>query len=233
MIPSTSTPEIHQLDVVSVRQLLLDWWSENKADYPWRRRIPIWQAIAVEIMLQRTRAEQVMPVFREFRRRYRSANEFAKASCDELKELIRPLGLEWRTDGLYALAKVAGRNHGRFSSDASELQQLKGVGPYVAAAVSSLHAGRRAVIIDSNVVRLLCRLKDVEFDGETRRKYWLNNLADELTPDCPREYNYALLDLSMTVCTPRSPSCRTCPLSKMCFTGQKTIRTDEALEIVE
>jgi len=69
MTPLTSTPEIHQLDVVSIRESLLEWWSKHKVNYPWRRRIPMWQAIVAEIMLQRTKANQVVPVFSEFQHR--------------------------------------------------------------------------------------------------------------------------------------------------------------------
>ena len=36
----------------------------------------------------------------------------------------------------------------------------------------SLHANRRAVLIDSNIVRVLCRLVGAAYNGETRRKRW-------------------------------------------------------------
>ena len=80
--------------------------------------------------------------------------------------------------------------------------------------------GADAVIIDSSVVRVLCRLTGADYGPETRRKAWLRKLADDLTPDDARNYNYSLLDLSMKVCTPRSPGCDICPLSSICVTGR-------------
>jgi len=220
MTPLTSTPEIHQLDVVSIRESLLEWWSKHKVNYPWRRRIRMWQAIVAEIMLQRTKANQVVPVFSEFQRRYKTAKQFSAATHEELKDLMRPLGLEWRTGGVYSLARASAKNRGRFPRDVVGLQELKGVGPYAAAAVASMHAGRRAVIIDSNVVRVLCRLIGSDYGPETRRKTWLKELADYLTPEDARSYNYALLDLSMKVCTPRTPVCELCPVVNLCVTGR-------------
>jgi A/G-specific adenine glycosylase len=100
-----------------------------------------------------------------------------------------------------------------------DLVDLPGVGPYVASAVISLHIGNRAVIVDSNVVRVLSRITGAKYNAETRRQKWLLDLADYLTPKYPREYNYALLDLGIQVCSPRIPACDRCPLVEMCRTA--------------
>ncbi len=74
------------------------------------------------------------------------------------------------------------------------------------------------MIVDSNVVRLLCRLTGQSYDGETRRKAWLRTLADRLTPrDSFRDFNYAMLDHAMLVCTVEDPGCRDCVLSAGCW----------------
>ncbi len=73
------------------------------------------------------------------------------------------------------------------------------------------------MIIDANVVRVICRLVGEPYDGETRRKRWLMDLAERLTPERTfRDYNYALLDLAMVVCLPAAPRCRACPLAAVC-----------------
>jgi len=49
-------------------------------------------------------------------------------------------------------------------------------------------------------------------------------LANSLTP--PRafqSYNYSVLDFTMTICSPRNPSCATCPLLAYCCFGQRRI----------
>lgn len=173
------------------------------------------------MFLQRTRASQVVPVFNEFRRKYRSASQFAQASEAEIAELIAPLGLRWRAPLLHQLAEELGARRGRLPHDQQTLEQLPGVGPYAAAAVLSFHAGQRAVIVDANVVRVLCRLVGEPYDAETRRKGWLMELAEELTPPRTfRDYGYGLLDLADSICRSGSPRCSNCPLNTVCATAR-------------
>ena len=101
------------------------------------------------------------------------------------------------------------------------LTELPAVGNYASAATMSLHKGDRAVIIDANSVRIASRLIGQPYDGETRRKRWLVELLESLTPstDC-RKFNYALLDLGALICRPKAPKCSECPLNLECLTGQ-------------
>lgn len=183
-------------------------------------RLPLWQALVAEVLLHRTRAAQVVPVFERLRRKYRSASAFGRATASEIEELARPLGLRWRGRLLRQLASDLGELRGRLPLELDDLQRLPGVGPYGAAATLSLHANRRAVIVDANVVRVLCRLVGMSWDAETRRKAWIWVLADRLTPEHDfRAYNYALLDLAMTICRPGKPRCSSCPLTDLCATA--------------
>lgn len=128
-------------------------------------------------------------------------------------QVIGSLGLRWRSRLMLRLARELNAR-GPVPSEESLLIELPGVGPYAAAAFLSLHANRRASIIDSNVVRWLCRVTGRNMDGETRRKKWIKQLADELTPRTNfREYNYAVLDFTMRICG-RAPRCDVCPLAK-------------------
>ena len=205
---------------MAFRATILSWGADHHQDLPWRGNLPIWLGLVTEILLQRTRASQVVPVFKEFRRRYKSAKEFSEAGREEIVGLIAPLGLRWRAPLLYELAQQLSVRSGRVPLDLETLQTLPGIGPYSASATLSLHANRRAVIIDSNIVRVLCRITGKPYDGETRRKRWIWDLAQRLTPDQGfKEYNYALLDFSMIVCRPKSPRCKKCPLLSMCRYG--------------
>lgn len=210
-----------------VRRRVLRWGPAHWQDFPWRHSLPLWQGLVAEVLLQRTRSAQVVPVFREFRQRYPSAARFSRATAMELAVLIAPLGLRWRVPLLHRLANDIGRRRGRIPTKREELENLPGVGPYAAAATLSFHGGKRAAIVDANVVRVLCRLTGMPFDGETRRKRWMIELADRLTPPRAfRRYNYALLDLAMTVCMAGQPRCRSCPLSPTCVRGQQELKLD-------
>ena len=199
---------------------LTSWGRRNWREYPWREKLPLWQALVAEVMLQRTRADQVAPTFRRFREQYPSPAALGSASDAEISGLIEPLGLRWRGRILYQLAHEIARLDGELPLDQKALEALPGVGPYAAAATLSLHANRRAVLIDSNIVRVLCRLVGSEYDGETRRKRWLRELAEAMTPPrAHRSYNYAVLDLAALVCRPRAPKCDECPILTWCRTG--------------
>lgn len=120
---------------------------------------------------------------------------------------------------MYRLLQQLAASGGTVPLNEAELRGLPGVGEYCAAALVSLHAGQRAVVIDSNIVRVLARLIGRPYDGETRRKKWLRDLAAALTPALDHtDYNYGLLDIAMTTCRAR-PQCNACPIAFACVTG--------------
>jgi A/G-specific adenine glycosylase len=215
-----------------VSHRLLPWGAQHFQSFPWRERIPDWQALLAEILLQRTRASQVVPVFDRLATTFISDNPAAKRKDEEILEILGPLGLHWRRRLLLKLRQELLARNLSVPTTREELLTLPGVGPYIAAAMLSLHLNRRAVIIDSNVVRVLCRLVGRSYDGETRRKTWLKELADRLTPqEGHRAYNYALLDLAMTVCVPNRPLCRKCPLADICeFSGARATTKEHAFD---
>ncbi len=162
----------------------------------------------------------MVPVFVDLIERYGSVDTLRTVSESDVEGLIAPLGLRWRVPHIAALLRTIAASRGVLPTTKRELEDLPGVGDYIAAATLSLHMGRRAVIIDSNVVRLLARLLGCRYDGETRRQGWLRSFADTLTPPRAfRDYNYALLDLSMTICLPKQPLCDHCPIRRYCGTG--------------
>ena len=201
---------------------MLSWGAAHAQSFPWRAPgLPIWQGLVAEFLLLRTRADQAAPVFESIQRQYPDARSFGDAPEDRLHEMIASLGLRWRRPLFVQLARAVADCDGNVPTTVEELKELPGVGAYVAAATAALHGSRRAAIVDANIVRLLCRLTGQEYDGETRRKRWLVDLADRLTPEVEfRDYGYAALDLSMIVCRPRRPLCVHCPLLDLCVTGR-------------
>jgi A/G-specific adenine glycosylase len=214
------------LDVSAIQERLLNWGAENRREFPWRTRIPFWQGLLVEVLLQRTRAAQVTPVFKSLKQQFPVAHRLTDMTTTDADEFFSSLGLTWRATHFVQLAWEIGRRRGRLKRDYLELQKLPGVGPYAAAAALSLHGEVRHEIVDSNTVRIVCRLLGNEFDAETRRKRWVHNALESITPELEfRAFNFALLDLGAEVCRPRNQLCDSCPLLDLCVTGQS--RTSE------
>ena len=203
---------------------MIAWGRANFVQYPWRSPgRDRWLGLVAEVLLQRTRVDQVVPVYEEFARRYPSPTLLLREKPDALRQVVGSLGLHWRTPLLMRMASDVAML-GAPPDRIEELTDLPGVGPYAAAAYLSFHRGVRAPIVDSNVVRWLGRVFDFPTDPETRRKRWLIELADALTPARAfRAYNYAVLDLSMTICS-ATPHCTKCPLAN----GLCTFRAAQA-----
>jgi len=202
--------------IPAFRAALLAWFDVHARDFPWRRdRTPYRTAIA-ELMLRRTRAEQVAPVYQSFVSRYPSLSDAARADPADIQAILSPLGLRWRAQNAVDFIREASVRYGdEVPTDPESLQTLPGAGPYVASAVSCFASGGRDALIDANVVRVLGRVFGLPIHGEARRRKAMRDLARAaVDPQRPADYHYALLDLGATVCTARRPKCGGCPLAK-------------------
>ncbi len=194
-----------------LRAAIIRWGRQHYASFPWRDTRNRWHALVAEIMLQRTRAEQVLPAYLSFTDKYPCPEDYAH---DPEAQAFATLGLHWREEILRKLAcELAGRE---IPDGRDELLALPGIGDYIAAAFRSLHLGLHDVIIDSNVVRIYGRFFGFETNGETRRKPWLRELAERITPRRAfRAYNYGLIDFTREVCRPVADH-SACPIRHGC-----------------
>lgn len=195
------------------RNLLIAWWRENARAYPWRQERTAYRTVIAELMLRRTQADQVVPVYRLFLERYPSLAIAAAADPEEVRTLLYPLGLAWRAENIVAFLREAHRRHGNaLPADIELWYALPGVGDYVGAAVVCFALGQAVPIIDTNVVRVLGRIFGLDTRGEARRRKTMRDMAQRaLDPQHPAEYNYAVLDFAAKICTARKPHCEKCP----------------------
>jgi A/G-specific adenine glycosylase len=220
---SSSIPVISPSDAKRISRILIQWGKKNFQNFPWRTAEKGWHALLAEVLLQRTRAKNVVPVYLKFIARFPEPADLAAEDLATIEQIIYPLGLKWRAPLIKKLGQELAFRNATVPDHLDELLKLPAVGTYAAAAWLSFHGYKKAVIIDANVVRLICRLVGEPMDGETRRKKWLINLADLLTPYRNwKQYNYAVLDFTMQICT-KKPKCPICPLLKYCRFGQEVI----------
>jgi A/G-specific adenine glycosylase len=201
--------------------LLLAWYDRHRRHLPWRSApghpadpYAVWLS---EIMLQQTTVQAVKAYFEAFLVRWPRVEDLAAASSDDIMRAWAGLGYYSRARNLHACAKVvAGEYGGRFPDTEESLRALPGIGPYTAAAIAAIAFGRRAVVVDGNVERVVTRLFAIE-EPLPRAKPTIRAAADGLTPDLRAgDFAQAMMDLGATVCTPRRPACSLCPLNAGC-----------------
>ena len=126
------------------------------------------------------------------------------------------LGYYARARNLIACAREVARRGGRFPDTEAELLELPGIGRYTAAAIAAIAFGRRAVVVDANVERVVSRLFAVEAPLPGAREE-IYRRTDILVPEAGAgDFAEAMMDLGATLCTPRAPDCARCPLSGAC-----------------
>jgi A/G-specific adenine glycosylase len=200
---------------------LLRWYDAQGRDLPWRVRgggpVDPYRVWLSEIMLQQTTVAAVRPYFERFTGRWKTVAALAAAEDAEVMTAWAGLGYYARARNLLACARAVTTQHGgRFPESGSELRKLPGIGLYTAAAIAAIAFGRRAVVVDGNVERVLSRLHAVATPLPAA-KADLYCLADILTPDLRSgDYAQAMMDLGATVCTPRAPRCGACPVRGHC-----------------
>jgi A/G-specific adenine glycosylase len=208
--------------LAAITSKLLRWFSKNGRRFPWREtfeRPDPYIVLFTEIMLQRTKAEQVIPVYLEFVRRYPTFEILAKAPRRDVEHLFSRLGLVWRAKKVTELVEfLQGHFHGRIPDDPLMLRELPGVGDYVAKAVLCYAFGKNEAPIDTNVVRVISRLFGKRLNPDLgRRNKTILSLTQSLVPKGKdaRSFNLALLDLGALICRTR-PRCDECPLNLEC-----------------
>jgi A/G-specific adenine glycosylase len=197
------------------RTRLLAWYDGHARHLPWRESRDPYRVWLSEIMLQQTRVAAVIAHYHEFLRRFPSVEKLARAREASVLAAWSGLGYYRRARMLHAAAKVVVRERGgRFPETAEGLRELPGVGRYTAAAIASIAFGEAVAVVDGNVERVLQRFSGQPLGGE---ELWFAAEA-LLDRKRPGDFNQAMMELGATMCTPRAPSCLTCPVVDLCAT---------------
>jgi A/G-specific adenine glycosylase len=220
-IPNTH-PLKRSKEVTSFQDSLLGWYNEYQRDLPWRSDPSLYKTVISEFMLQQTRVSTVLPYFDNWLKKFPDFNALANATEEEVLKSWEGLGYYSRARNLHKLAKIA-TTWKAPPETVKEWMTLPGVGPYIAAAVTSIALGKAEAVCDGNLVRVLSRIFaiDEEFkDGATAQKK-LQPIAQSLVDqERPGDYNQAMMELGATVCHRQSPLCLTCPVLEFCNSGR-------------
>lgn len=194
------------------------WAAENLRDFPWRNTKDPYKILVAELLLQKTNAATVAPVYQKLIDRYPTLNDLAVAPAEDVTTLLQPLGLNFRADRLSRLTQVVLEWYGgKIPTTEAQLLELPGVGKYTAKSVCTHAFGQRKAVLDTNVARILERFFGFSGGRVKSRCPKLQLAAEELAPKTKlSEWNLALLDFGAIVCTARNPHCAKCPLRQQC-----------------
>ena len=198
---------------------LLAHYDHSARALPWRSppgSLPdpysVWLS---EVMLQQTTVATVKPRFRRFIERWPTVEALATAPDEEVLHEWAGLGYYARARNLIACARTVAAQGG-FPRTEAELRKLPGLGSYTAAAIAAIAFGQRAVVIDTNVARVIARYHGIEHTLHEARQQ-VRMLADAMTPaDRAGDFAQAMMDLGATICRPKKPECDSCPLADDC-----------------
>jgi A/G-specific adenine glycosylase len=203
-----------------VSAALLDWYDGHARVLPWRVAgtgpadpYRVWLS---EVMLQQTTTAAVAPYFGRFTARWPTVEALAGAPEEDVMAEWAGLGYYSRARNLVACARVVAERGG-FPDSEDELRKLPGLGAYTAAAVAAIAFGRRAVVVDANVERVVARLFAIDQPPPGARPA-IRAAAGRITPtQRAGDFAQAMMDLGATICTARAPKCLLCPLPRDCL----------------
>lgn len=200
--------------------LILNWYISNRRDLPWRKDKNPYHVWISEIMLQQTRIEAVIDCYHRFLKKLPTISDLATISEDELLKLWEGLGYYSRARNLKkAAVKIMNEYHGVFPSDYSSIIQLPGIGEYTAGAISSICFNQKEVAIDGNVMRVYCRVLNLDLDvSDLKVKKEIAKEIKKILPTNSGDFNQGIMELGETICIPGGvPKCNDCPLKKKCL----------------
>jgi A/G-specific adenine glycosylase len=231
---------------------LLDWFSSNARDLPWRRTHDPYAIWVSEIMLQQTQVKTVIPFWERWLRELPTIETAAKAPSAKIHKLWEGLGYYTRVRNLQKAALSILEQHGGvFPKTFDEVLALPGIGRYTAGAICSIAFNQPMPLLDGNVIRVLTRVFGIaENPKEKATNALLWKLAEALVNEAEKQgsrgsrpakvitpvfhwenqacsaLNQSLMELGALVCTPRNPQCLICPARGIC-TAFKEGRTAE------
>jgi A/G-specific adenine glycosylase len=200
---------------------ILSWYDEHARDLPWRSpSASAWSVMVSEFMLQQTPVARVLPVHEEWLRRWPTPADLAAEPAGEAVRAWGRLGYPRRALRLHAAATALVAEHGGEVPESYDaLRALPGVGDYTAAAIATFAHGRRHVVLDTNVRRVLTRVatgRELPAPSVTKAERAL--AADLLPHDEPTAatWSVAVMELGALVCTATGPRCGACPVADLC-----------------
>lgn len=218
-------PKIDKVRVTAFQDRIMDWFRRNKRKFPWREpeRSP-YEILIAEIMLQKTKAENIVDTYLNFIKKYPDFQALSRARLGELSNILKVLGLSnVRSKSIFRLTKEIVML-GKIPRERETLLKLPGIGPYIANAFLVSAHDRRLAVVDTNVRRLYKRLFSFESCRDPRRDKRIWIFAERMLPsNSCKEFTWSLMDFCASICKAKDPLCPSCPLNDICDYGEEVL----------
>lgn len=199
---------------------LINWYTVNKRDLPWRSTNNPYYIWLSEIILQQTQVVQGTPYYHAFTSQFPTVYDLANANEEDVLKLWQGLGYYSRARNLHWSAKyIVNELDGVFPDTYKDILKLKGVGDYTASAIASICFNEVTAVVDGNVYRALSRIFGIETpinstSGQKEFKALAQQLIDKQQPAI---FNQAIMEFGARQCKPKNPDCSVCPFKTSCL----------------
>lgn len=209
----------NELKYIKIHERLIEWGTKNLREFPWRKTQDPYKVFIAEILLHRTKADQVEKIYNDFIKKYPDFQSICKSTPEKIVKELFCLGLSWRSKYLHEIScQILRKYGGKLPTDKEELLKLPGVGPYIASAFLCFTYGSPEPMLDTNIVRVIGRVFGLEItDSSRRNKKFKFHMRGLIELEDPRLFVFSLLDFAEAICKPKHPLCENCPLNNVCY----------------
>ncbi|MFP4029538.1 MAG: A/G-specific adenine glycosylase [Candidatus Brocadiia bacterium] len=208
---------------------LLQWYSRNRRELPWRDDPSPYEVWVSEVMLQQTVVGSVIGRFEQWMSEFPGIRDVAEAEKQEVLSMWEGLGYYQRARHLHEAAQViVSKYGGRIPCDREALLDLPGIGPYIASAIRSLAFAIDDVALDANLKRVFMRLLALPGmpQDSSVRKTAKSAAQQAMPPRRSADFNQGLMDFGTAICRPGSPLCGKCFASGDCAAYQEGVQEE-------
>lgn len=181
-----------------------------------------WQLLIATILSAQCTDARVNIITKDLFQKYRSLEEFANASQEELEQDIHTAGFyKNKAKNIIACAKrIVEVYGGEVPGKIEDLTTLAGVGRKTANVIRGNIYHEPSIVVDTHVKRISNKLGFTKQQDPEKIEF---ELMEILPKDHWILFNIHIIRLGRTICTARSPKCRECFLREYCKSGKPSL----------
>lgn len=187
-----------------------------------------WQLLIAVILSAQCTDARVNIVTKDLFAKYRTLEDFANASLEEMEQDIRSTGFYHnKAKNIIACARALVEKHnGEVPKTLEELTALAGVGRKTANVIRGNVYHDPSIVVDTHVKRISKRLGFTENDDPVKVEM---DLMEVLPKDHWILYNIQIITFGRNICFARNPKCEDCFLSDICASRDRRIKNESTV----